>query len=689
MARARPYVATGFVLVGVSRHRPNRCAHLSGLLTPSAVEQRDLGWLGLSLWLVSSAALSCGGDETTPINTASGSGGSGGTGGTGAGGAGGDGASAGSGGTATGPDVVINEIMANPNAVLDDAGEWVELFNAGDGSADLEGWTLRDGGSNSHTIGSALVVAPGGYVVLARNGDAQSNGGVAADYAYGEDFTLANAGDSVILEDDSASLVDSVAYGVAAPWPINTPGISIELDSPTLDNAAGASWSLAVLPYGDGDLGTPGGPNGGSLTGYTVDNTVLSWHQPTLSASVHFAPLDSMEDHVFAQLAQATTSIRLAFFNIRLPGVKTLLDQKVTAGLDVHVLLDHKQQAQSYNTMADELTQLGVPVTLIENTLAVDATMHDKFAVIDGHRVMTGSANYSYTALNVSDEELLTFDDAALAARYQVEFDELIAAGTAQSTAYTGNPPLQVWMGPEDGLYNRVINALDGAQSTALVAMFQLNSTSIVDALIAAQGRGVDVVVVLDEVQATDPQSLADEALVAAAVPVILAHATGGNYAEMHSKFLVVDHQLVLMGSYNWTNLGSYYNDETMVVIDDAHLADRFEGKFAEMLDGYNAPTPTSLGLVEGAQQVSFEVTNVTLDPGVELTIQSDGGGPFATPVALNGTTLTTSIAAGSRVTYHYAIVNGGSTLAIEGAPHHFTVPYAQGPFAVTDAFTP
>ncbi len=653
------------------------------------MQKRDLGWLGplrwfVFSWLVSLAALGCGGDETTAVDTTSGSGGSGAT-----GGAGGAGASAGAGGTPTGADIVINEIMVNPNAVLDDAGEWVELFNAGDASIDLEGFTLRDGGSNSHTIGSALVVPPGGYAVLARNGDAQSNGGVVADYTYGEDFVLVNTGDSVILEDGSAAVVDSLQYGVDAPWPLHTPGVSIELDNPTLDNAVGASWSLAVLPYGDGDLGTPGGPNGGSLTGYTVDDTVLSWHQPALSASVHFAPLDGLEDQVLDQLLAAQTSIRLAFFNIRLPAVKTLLDQKVTAGLDVHVVLDQKQQALSYNTMADELTQLGVPVTLIENTLAVDATMHDKFAIIDGHRVLSGSANYSYTALNVSDEDLITFDDPALAARYQVEFDELIAAGTAQSTPYTGNPPLQVWMGPEDGLYNHVVNALDGAQSSALVAMFQLNATSVIDALIAAKGRGVTVVVVLDEVQATDPQAQADEALVAASIPVILAHATGGNYAEMHSKFLVVDHQLVLMGSTNWTNLGFYYNDENMVVIDDDHLADRLEGKFAELLDTYNAPSPASLGLVEGPQQVSFGITNVTLDPGVELTIQSDGGGPFPSPVALDGTTLTTNIAAGTRFTYHYAIVNGTSTLAIEGAAHHFTVPYAQGPFAVTDAFTP
>ena len=34
-------------------------------------------------------------------------------------------------------DLVINEIMVNPNTVGDPSGEWVELFNAGDGNVDV------------------------------------------------------------------------------------------------------------------------------------------------------------------------------------------------------------------------------------------------------------------------------------------------------------------------------------------------------------------------------------------------------------------------------------------------------------------------------------------------------------------------------------------------------------------------
>ena len=581
--------------------------------------------------------------------------------------------------------LVINEVMANPDASSDELGEWVELYNPGSEAVDLEGWKLRDGGAVGHTI-TNLVVPPDGYVVLGRSADQNVNGGAPVDQAFGDALTLANGGDTVVLENDAGEVIDQIAYLPSAPWPLDTAGISLELSAPSLDNALGQSWQHAVLTYGDGDLGTPGGPNGGDVGGYQIDESVVSWHQPALSASINFAPSDDLEAIVLDQLAAAQTSIRLAFFNIRLPEVKDMLVQRQAAGVDVHVVLDAKQQDLSYNTMGEELVQAGIPVTLVSNDSAVNATMHDKFTVVDGHLVMTGSANYSYTALNVSDEDLIRIDDADLAARYLEEFDELVAGDEVVSAPYAPNAPVQAWMGPEDGLADKVVALLDGAQSTALVAMFELNTQSVVDALIAAHQRGVAVVVVLDEVQATDPAALADEELAGAGVAVVLADNTGSQAAEMHSKFLVVDHQRLLMGSYNWSNMGSYYNDENIVVIDDAQLATRVEGKMAELLQTYPAPPPSSLGLESGTQTITFEVGNVTLDAGVQLFLVTSGA-PHPSGVALDASSVTFDVAAGTRVEYHYEIRKQGSTLLSEGGQHAFTVPFASGPFLVSDAF--
>jgi hypothetical protein len=635
---------------------------------------KTLQWLSLTV-LTSALIGACGGDEALfgpSVDDLPG---------TGAGSPSGN--NTGAGNPAAPGTIVINEIMYDPSAVSDELGEWLELYNPTDAAINMMGWVLRDNGNNNHVI-DALIIEPGHYAVLARSGNTLQNGAVLVDYAYGDDIGLANAGDTVLLENVDGDVIDSVTYQAGGEWPAATKGISIELEAESFDNSMASNWVHAVVPYGDGDLGTPGAPNGGTLPTWAVDESVVSWHNPDLKVSVAFTPLDDAEQFVLQHLSKATQSIEIAFFNVRLDTVKDLLVLKKNAGVDVHVVLDKKQQDKSYNTMGEELSALGINVSLVENTAAENATMHNKFAIVDSHLVMTGSANYSYTALNISDEELIAFDDAGLAARYELELDEIIQNGDVSSAPYAGNEAMQVFMGPEDGLAYKVKDMLDDAQTSVVVAMFQLNIQMIVDALVAAHVRGVNVIVVLDEKQASQADATADETLSAAGVPVLLADATGNSVAEMHSKFVVVDHAKVLLGSYNWTNLGSFFNDENIVILDDVHMATRFEGRAASLLNDYNAPAPATMGLTTGMQAVSFDVTNVALDVGVTLHAV---GGPFGNGVELNGTTISVDIAAGTRVDYHYEIRSEGATLAIEGGSHTFTVPYAPGPFAVRDAY--
>lgn len=70
---------------------------------------------------------------------------------------------------------VITEIMLNPVAVYDSRGEWFEIHHPSAEPLDLAGWTFGDETHDLHTI-DALEIAPGGYVVLARHGDAARNG---------------------------------------------------------------------------------------------------------------------------------------------------------------------------------------------------------------------------------------------------------------------------------------------------------------------------------------------------------------------------------------------------------------------------------------------------------------------------------------------------------------------------------
>jgi len=161
--------------------------------------------------------------------------------------------------------LVINEVMANPNVVLDEVGEWFELTNTGSAPIDLNGWTIVSGnsttGSEQHTISRSVVVMPGAFVVLGRVADRETNGDVPVDYAYGTtEIFLSNTSDFLALRDPQGVTADSVTWGSSgAPA-----GISRSLIDPALDNTdvGGTNWFNSYRSFGFGDLGTPGEPNG-------------------------------------------------------------------------------------------------------------------------------------------------------------------------------------------------------------------------------------------------------------------------------------------------------------------------------------------------------------------------------------------------------------------------------------------
>ena len=153
--------------------------------------------------------------------------------------------------------IVITEIMPNPGAVSDSYGEWIEIHNTTDSTIDIEGWMIKDAGSDEHVISNdamSILVVPGDYFILARNGNEALNGGLVADYAY-TGFTLSNSEDEIILNDSSGAIVDEVHYTNA--WIFGN-GIAMEIHDLESNNNVTENWYASTVQYGDGDYGTPG-----------------------------------------------------------------------------------------------------------------------------------------------------------------------------------------------------------------------------------------------------------------------------------------------------------------------------------------------------------------------------------------------------------------------------------------------
>jgi len=157
-------------------------------------------------------------------------------------------------------ELVISEVMMNPDAVADAAGEWFEVYNPTATDFELHGVVVRDDDLDQFTIDQSVTAPAGGYIVLGLNGDDASNGGVTLDYAYPSEFVLGNTGDEIELLFDEV-VIDRMTYGFEQV----VAGRALSLDPGALDasdNDVAENWCPApggVLP--GGDYGTPGAAN--------------------------------------------------------------------------------------------------------------------------------------------------------------------------------------------------------------------------------------------------------------------------------------------------------------------------------------------------------------------------------------------------------------------------------------------
>ena len=159
-------------------------------------------------------------------------------------------------------DLVITEYMPRPDAVADASGEWVEVYNASGSTIDLVGFELHDDSTDSHVIATSVIVPAAARVVLGRDADFTTNGGVLVAYEY-SGFTLQDTIDELVLTFGPVE-VDRVEYD----WSGELLGHSASLDPALGDpddlaNDVQANWCGSSMPLVSpgSDFGTPGGAN--------------------------------------------------------------------------------------------------------------------------------------------------------------------------------------------------------------------------------------------------------------------------------------------------------------------------------------------------------------------------------------------------------------------------------------------
>ena len=257
--------------------------------------------------------------------------------------------------------------------------------------------------------------------------------------------------------------------------------------------------------------------------------------------------------------------------------------------------------------------------------------MHHKFVVIDGERVITGSANFTSSGMhgdagatqtrgNVN--HLISIQSPALATIFREEFTQMWGDGPGGSnnsrfgrnktalplqTVEVGSVNISVLFPPHakthpsNGL-DLVEDQLGSARKSIDLALFVFSAQQLTNKLAERISAGVKLRLLADPGFASRSFSEVLD-LLGLALPDRFCKLEAGNQPltkplegigtprlargdKLHHKFAVIDNKKVITGSFNWSPAAAHTNDETLLIIKSPQVAAHFTQEMDRMWRG-------------------------------------------------------------------------------------------------------
>ncbi len=125
----------------------------------------------------------------------------------------------------------------------------------------------------------------------------------------------------------------------------------------------------------------------------------------------------------------------------------------------------------------------------------------------------------------------------------------------------------------------QIVGEINGAKEIILVQAYSFTSQEIVDALISAHKRGVDVRIILDKSNLRGKGNKLQN-VVDAGIPTYI----DSKHAIAHNKVMIIDYSAIITGSFNFTKNAEVANAENSVVIHGKDLASLYTSNWKEHL---------------------------------------------------------------------------------------------------------
>ncbi len=142
---------------------------------------------------------------------------------------------------------------------------------------------------------------------------------------------------------------------------------------------------------------------------------------PGASFDIGFSPNGNSLDLVLQGIRSAKNSIHVAAYSFTSKPIAAALIAAKNRGVDVKVVADQKSSEEEYS-VTGYIAAKGIPVRTDGNY----AIFHQKFIVIDGVSLETGSFNFSSSAATRNSENVLVlWNVPQIAQTYEIKWSQL------------------------------------------------------------------------------------------------------------------------------------------------------------------------------------------------------------------------------------------------------------------------
>ena len=202
---------------------------------------------------------------------------------------------------------------------------------------------------------------------------------------------------------------------------------------------------------------------------------------------------------------------------------------------------------------------------------------HQKFIVRDRSAVLTGSTNFTPTGTAQNLNHVIIVRDRDIAKIYAREYKEIQQGHFGKlneghdpvpARVDVSNVPIRVVFAPDHNPEMEIMKQMQKAKRRIDFAIFTFaQSSGIDDTMIALAGAGRKIRGALDGL-AANQRWAATRPVRNAGAELHLVYKKG-QLNKLHHKLMVLDEQVVIAGSFNYTGPATRLNDENVMILGD------------------------------------------------------------------------------------------------------------------------